>query len=131
MISLLTFPDISYTGMKIALVESSPEIQQLVTKYLDSLKLSTNVVLYDLKLQAEQLDYTLAVLNSCDLIFYERPKLAHWLTGYVLSLPHCFYLEYDTNTLNTIYKISLRHVDDNSISGVIDNAVQKRSYSAL
>lgn len=131
MISLLTYPDISYTGIKIALINSSPDLQLWVTQHLSNLVLDTNIVVYDLKLDSTPLDYILAVVESSDIVIYNTPSLHNWIAGYLLAQFKCYYLATDSSTVNTIYKISLRQVDDTNIGGVINNAIQKRSNATL
>ena len=131
MISLLTHPDISYTGFSIVMLNSKPELQSKITTAISYCYNTTNVVLYDLRLDPNQLDYNLSVLATADIIIYENPDLSNWITGFVLSKLSCYYWENNSESLNKIYKISLRELSKDNIGGVIDNAIQRKCNPTL
>lgn len=131
MISLLTSPDITHTGFKVAAINLNEFMQDSLTMFLNEQQINTNIALYDLKLDSDPIEYVFSVLETCDIVIFNAPNMFYWLTGYVLSLPHCYYLEFDTKTLNTVYKLSLRCIDENSINDVVKNAIQKKYNKAL
>lgn len=131
MISLLTSPDITYTGLKIAVIGLDAVTQEKITVLLNNLVITDNIALYDLSPQANNTEYVLAVLETSDLIIFNNPSLLHWLTGYILSLPNCYYIEYDSASLNTLYKLSLRHIVDENIKLLVENAIQKKYSKTL
>ena len=106
-------------------------MQEDVTVLLNNIQLDTNIVLYNLNLEIDTLDYVLSVLDTSDVIVFSNPNLMHWLTGYIISLPNCFYIEFDNKNLNTLYKLSLRSVDDSGIQQLVNNAIQKKYSKAL
>lgn len=129
MISLLTFPDITYTGFKIAAIGVSAEMQSLLAANLADC--DTNVAIFDLHQESTSVEYLLAVVETSDIVLLQSPNMFHWMTGYIISQPHCYYIEFDTANVNTLYKLSLRQVDDASISTVVKNAIQKKYNKAL
>lgn len=131
MISLLTSPDITYTGFKITVIGLNEDMQASVTNMLNNVKLHTNISLYDLKLDADPIEYVFSVLETSDIIVFNAPNMFYWLTGYVLSLPHCYYIEFDTKTLNTLYKLSLRQIDESNINTLVEDAIQKKYNKAM
>ena len=108
MISLLTFPDITYTGFKIVVIGLNEDMQSHLTDFLSQTANATNIAIFDLKIDSDSVDYVLAVLETSDLVIVNSPNIFYWLTGYILSLPNCYYIEFDSKTLNTLYKLSLR-----------------------
>ena len=131
MISLLTSPDITYTGFKVTVIGLDSDVQEKVTALLNDINVDGNIALYDISPQANAVEYVLAVLETSDLILFNNPNLFHWLTGYILSLPKCYYMEYDTASLNTLYKLSLRHIVEENINLLVENAIQKKYGKAL
>lgn len=131
MISLLTAPDITHTGFKITVIGSNADMQTQLTNTLNDIPVITNISLYDLRLDSDPIEYVLAVLETSDLIIFNCPNLFYWLTGYVISLPHCYYLEFDTKTLNTLYKLSLRQTNEEDINTLVENAIKKKYSKAL
>lgn len=129
MISLLTFPDVTYTGFKIATINVTAEMQsQLATNLADC---ETNVAIFDLNLESTSVEYILAAIETSDIVLIQSPNMFHWLTGYVIAKPNCYYIEFDSANLNTLYKVSLRQIDDANISTVVKNAIQKKYNKAL
>lgn len=131
MISLLTSPDITYTGLKITVIGLDAVTQEKVTALLNELNITGDVALYNLFPETNAVEYVLAVLETSDLIIFNKPNLFHWLTGYILSLPNCYYMEYDGANVNTIYKLSLRQVVEENIKLLVDNAIQKKYDKTL
>ena len=131
MISLLTYPDLSFSGFKVTVIGLNSEMQRTVTSLLDQAASTTNVVIYDISPEADSIDYVLTVLETSDLIIFNAPNLFHWLTGYIISLPYCYYMEFDGNSVNTLYKLSLRQVSDDGIELLVNNAIQKKYGKTL
>ena len=131
MISLLTSPDITYTGFKVTVIGLDSEVQEKVTALLNEVEIDGNIALYDISPQTNNVEYVLAVLETSNLIIFNNPNLFHWLTGYILSLPNCYYMEYDSASLNTLYKLSLRHIVEENINLLVNNAIQKKYGKAL
>jgi hypothetical protein len=131
MISLLTQPDLSFSGFKVAVIGLDSAMQRKITSLLDLAVTDTNIVIYDLSPEANSVEYVLTVLETSDLIVFNAPNLFHWLTGYILSLPHCYYIEFDGNNVNTLYKLSLRQVDNDGIELLVNNAIQKKYGKTL
>lgn len=131
MINLLTYPDVTYTGVNIALFNSQAELQKKISIILSDSSFVTNITLYDLQNNDKQINYNLSVLNLADLIILQNPDIHNWFTGYVLSKINCYYLEYDSSALNTLYKVSLRQLTDENIQRVITSAIQRKCDSTL
>lgn len=131
MISLLTSPDITRTGFKITVINLDPQLQEDVTVLLNEIDICTNIVLYNLNLETDTVDYLLSVLETSDLVIFCSPNMLHWLSGYIISLPNCFYIEFDSKNLNTLYKLSLRSINDDGIKQLVNNAIQKKYGKAL
>lgn len=131
MINLLTYPDISYTGVNIVLLNSHSELQQKTSLIVSKLILPSNVTIYDLQINEKQINYNLSALNLADLIIFQNPNLHYWFTGYVLSLLTCYYMEYNSSVLNTLYKVSLRQLTDENIEKVIKDAIQRKYNTTL
>lgn len=131
MINLLTYPDVTYTGVNIALFNSAAELQKKISVILSDSNFVTNITLYDLQNSDKHINYNLSVLNLADLIILQNPDVHTWFTGYLLSKINCYYLEYDSSTLNTLYKVSLRQLTDENIQRVITSAIQRKCDTAL
>jgi len=131
MISLLTHPNLTHTGFKIAVVNSKMPTQSVITRAVTLISANVNIVLYDLQLDPEHIDYTISAIMTSDLILYQNPDMRLWLTGFIVSLPHCYYLEQDVNTVNTLYKVSLRQLDESELTGIIEHAIQRKYGTTL
>lgn len=131
MINLLTYPDVTYTGVNIALFNSQVDLQHRLSSVLSAVQPPTNVAVYDLKNTDKHLNYNLSVISLSDIVILQNPDIHHWFTGYVLSRENCYYLEYDSSLLNTIYKVSLRQLTDENFQEVIRNATQRKSNGTL
>lgn len=131
MISLLTSPDITRTGFKLSVIGLASQMQEEITVMLNELDTNTNIVLYNLSLENDPVDYILSVLETSDLIIFCNPNMFCWLSGYIISLPNCFYTEFDNKNLNTLYKLSLRLVDHGGIKQLVNNAIQKKYGKTL
>jgi len=113
------------------MLNAKPETQSKITSFVSELDTGINVALYDLRLADKDTHYTLAAIMSSDLVIYERPDMHTWLTGFIVALPHCYYLEYDAATVNTLYEISLRQIDETELTGIIEHAIQRKYSQTL
>ena len=131
MISLLTYPDITQTGFNLVMLNSKAELQSKITAAVAQCNTTTNIVLYDLVTKPEQLDYNFHAISVADLIVFQEPPLINWITGFVVPKLNCYYWEFDRLSLNTLYKMSLRQLTDENLTGVVNNAIQRKCNTTL
>lgn len=124
-LNLVTHPDRVATGFQVVVVNVTGDQQAAITNALLDTDYPCNLYQLDLEV-TDHNTYNLSVLASADLIVFNQPNLWHWLTGYVLSLPQCFFLETDSSTVNIYSKFTLRQAKLESLQGIIQNALQRK-----
>lgn len=112
-----------------ALLNAKPELQSKIAAAIP--KATTSIAVYDLVLLPDHMDYNLSVLSLANLIIVQEPPMHHWITGFVVSQLNCYYWEFDSLSLNTLYKLSLRQLTDENLVGVVDDAIQRKCNSTL
>lgn len=124
-VNLITYPDFVSTGFQVVLINVEPEQQLFISDILLDTLEPTNIYQIDLEV-TDHINYNLSRLLTADLILFNKPNLWHWTTGYVVANTRCYFIESDLITVNTLTKLSLRHVKIESLQGIIKDAIQRK-----
>ena len=124
-VNLITYPDFVSTGFQVVLINVEPEQQLFISDILLDTLEPTNIYQIDLEV-TDHINYNLSRLLTADLILFNKPNLWHWATGYVIANTRCYFIESDLTTVNTLTKLSLRHVKIESLQGIIKDAIQRK-----
>lgn len=129
-LNLVTYPDRVATGFQVVAINTNPAQQSAITNLLLDTEYPCNLYQIDLEV-TDHYAYNLSLLSTADLIVFNQPNLWHWLTGYALSLPRCFFLETDTTTVNIYTKFTLRQAKLENLQGIIENALQRKQQQQV